>query len=199
VSETITFVTSNKAKVLAMQTHVEAPGFSVLQRELALIEPQADSIEEVARSKAEQAFQILRAPLVVEDSSFCVDALMGFPGPYTRYVLSTIGVTGLLRLAASLESRICRFFSVLVYIDSAGGLHTFTDEGVGRLAYEVDSTPYEEAWSDLWRIFIPEGASKPITALTTAERDALLEQWQATSVYTRLAAWLQHSRTARPE
>ena len=33
----------------------------------------------------------LRKPVVVEDSGFVIDALNGFPGPYIKYALATIG------------------------------------------------------------------------------------------------------------
>ena len=99
-------------------------------------------MEAVALAKAQQAFAQLRAPLVVEDSGFCVDALSSFPGPYTKYVLATIGVAGLLRLAAPLPSRACRFVAALVHADGDGVMHSFLDDrGTGVLALEADDTP----------------------------------------------------------
>ncbi len=193
----IRFVTGNRNKALAMKEHIAVLGFDVIQTELALIEPQGQSIESVALSKATQAFQLLGEPLTVEDSGFCIDALCGFPGPYTRYILDTIGVSGLLRLAEPLDNRTCKFISALVYVDSGGEPHVFGDEGPGTLTTEIDLTASEEAWSDLWRIFIPVGAAKAFTALSPGERTALLTQWQANSVYTRFAAWLRSTQLDR--
>jgi XTP/dITP diphosphohydrolase len=188
----IHFVTSNRSKFNALQQLVTQYGFAVKQVELPLIEPQQDAVEEVSRSKAEQAFERIHAPIVVEDSGFSIDGLAGFPAAYTRYVLGTIGVEGLLRLAEPLKSRTCRFISVLTYIDALENVVTFSDHnGTGTLAQTVDNTDCEEMWSDLWRIFIPDGVTKPVTALSKEERSHLLKKWVANSVYNQFAQWLQ--------
>jgi inosine triphosphate pyrophosphatase/XTP/dITP diphosphohydrolase len=188
---TIKFVSSNRGKARVFADCVAAAGFTAEHVELALVEPQADTVEAVALAKAQQAFARLRAPLVVEDSGFCIDALAGFPGPYTKYVLGTVGVAGLLRLAGPLASRTCRFVGALVHVDGEGATHTFLDDrGAGLLAPEIDDTPCAGAWSALWSVFIPEGASRAIVALSSAEREALWTRWHAHSVYAQLARWL---------
>ena len=195
----INVVTGNHGKVQLLQEHVSALGYEAVQVNLPIVEPQANSIEEVALSKATQAFQLLREPLVVEDSGFYINELSGFPGPFTRYVLDTIGVNGLLRLAEPLVARTCSFYSVLAYMDAAGNVHTFVDAiGSGILAREIDDTPCEDAWSDLWRVFIPVGYSKTLVAFSGDERAALWQKWRQTSVYTQFAAWLAAEIKATP-
>jgi len=189
---TITFVTTNQNKLRAVIEHTQPFGVTVVAKALPLVEPQADSIEAVALSKAKQAFQILGAPVMVEDSGFCIDELSGFPGPYAKYMLESIGIGGLLNLAVNLESRKCRFVSALVYLDQEEQAHSFVDDGnVGTLTRTIDETPCEEAWSDFWRIVIPMGASKPLTALSPDERNAIFLQWQTNSVYTRFGKWFR--------
>ena len=61
---------------------------------------------------------------------------------------------------------------------------------MGTLALQVDNTRSTDAWSTLWGIFIPEGASAPVSALPPAERDGLWARWQAHSVYAQFARWL---------
>jgi XTP/dITP diphosphohydrolase len=189
--EKIRFVTGNRGKAKVLSEQLAAIGLEVERVDLPLVEPQASSVEAVARAKGQQAFSAIGGPLVVEDSGFCVDALRGFPGPSTRYALETIGAEGLLRLAAPLSDRSCRFVAALVYMDAAGVAQVFTDDrGVGTLARESDATPCDDAWSDLWRIFIPAGSSRPLSALPAAEREALWALWRSHSVYAQLAAWL---------
>ena len=181
----IHFVTSNAKKIAMLQTHgAAAMGLTIHQAELDIIEPQATSVTDVAICKAEQAYKLIQQPLIVEDSGFYIDGLDGFPGPYVKYALKTIGVQGLLDLAAGLEERVCRFVSVLVYVDQDGAVHTFVDDTKqGILAEQIDTTPCEEAWSDLWYVFIPDGASVPLSALNQAQKAALWRQWQTVSVY----------------
>ena len=195
---TVTMVTGNPKKAQAVLEHTAAFGLQVEHKALPLIEPQADTIEDVALSKAKQAFQMLHTPVLVEDSGFCIDALSNFPGPYTKYALATIGAVGLLNLARDLPTRTCRFRSVLTYVDDGEQAHFFVDErGVGTLASAVDNTPCPEAWSDLWRIFIPANMFKPLTALSAEERNAALMQWQGDSVYTRFGQWYRQKQAER--
>jgi XTP/dITP diphosphohydrolase len=190
-NEDINFVTSNLSKVTVMRQLLAPYSLEVRQYNAALIEPQANSVQEVATSKAEQALKLVHGPVVVEDSGFYIDELSGFPGAYTRYVLETIGTEGLLRLARGLPSRTCRFVSVLIYMTPAGVRQVFSDSrGAGLLAHENDPTPCPEAWSDLWAIVIPDGWDKTLTALTADERQTLLRAWQAQSVYVQFANWI---------
>lgn len=196
MSETITLVTGNPNKARALAEHTERFGVQVVAQALPLVEPQADSVEAVALSKARQAYALIGHAVIVEDSGFCIDGLNGFPGAYTKYVLQTIGVRGLLALAALLEARTCRFKSALVYVDERGAAHQFVDDGgTGGLADSIDNTPCPDAWSDLWRIFVPGGASQPLTAMSQAERSRFLVDWQQNSVYTRFGQWFsqQHA------
>ncbi|WP_375771181.1 hypothetical protein NR798_09860 [Archangium gephyra] len=187
----ITFVSTNRGKAKVLEQCLASVGYGLERLELPIIEPQGSTLEAVALDKARQAFAYFEEPLVVEDSGLCVDALAGFPGPVTKYVLETIGVPGLLRLAGAHASRNCRFVGALVYVDSDGTPHTFSDkQAVGSLALEADSTRQADAWSSLWSIFIPEGASAPISALPPAERDALWARWQSHSVYAQFARWV---------
>jgi XTP/dITP diphosphohydrolase len=197
--EKIRFVTGNRGKAKVLSEQLAAIGVEVERVDVPLVEPQAGSVEEVARAKGRQAFAAIGGPLVVEDSGFCVDALRGFPGPSTKYALETLGAEGLLRLAAPLTDRTCRFVASLVYMDAAGAARVFTDDrGEGMLALASDPTPCDEAWSDLWRIFIPAGASRPLSALSAAEREALWARWQSHSVYAQLAAWLSRRNQGLP-
>jgi non-canonical purine NTP pyrophosphatase (RdgB/HAM1 family) len=198
MASSLTLVTGNPKKVQAVLRHMRPFGVRVVHRKLPLVEPQADSVEEVALSKARQAFRMCQDPILVEDSGFCINEFAGFPGPYTKYVLQTIGVGGLLNLARDLSDRSCHFCSVLVYIDAEGRSHKFIDaRGVGKLAVEADRSPCPEAWSDLWRIAIPEGVSVPLSALSPAERRTILIEWAKESVYSRFGSWYRARQELR--
>lgn len=195
MSNRINFVTGNRSKFLAFEQLVRSYNFEAVQIELPILEPQFNTVEAVSHSKALQAFQFIHEPVVVEDSGFLIDELSGFPGPYTKYVLETIDVDGLVRLAIPLQSKACRFISVLTYVEDPEKVITFTDTtGEGTIAPEVDQTLCEDSWSDLWRIFIPRGVTQPMTAISAEERRRLIEQWGRGSVYTQFASWLRTQR-----
>ncbi len=191
MSNSIIFATTNIGKLSALKTLMEPYGVSVSQIEIELVEPQADSVVEVAQNKAAQAVKRLGKPVVVEDSGFAIDALNGFPGAYIKYALATIGADGLLRLAAPFPAASCRFVSAMCYAAPDGTQQTFVDNtATGTLASMIDPSPAPNSWSELWRIFIPSGYDKTLSALTADEQNALMRNWQAGSVYGQFARWL---------
>lgn len=190
MAEKIIFATSNTGKAAALKMLAAKFGCEVDQVALDLIEPQANSVTEIAHNKAAQAVKLLGQPVVVEDSGFVIDALGGFPGAYTKYTLSTIGVDGLLRLAAPYPHAACHFVSAMCYLSPDGTQHTFIDNSAaGTLAAAAQPQPLD-AWAELWRIFVPAGYAKPLSSFTTDERNVLMEHWQTGSVYGQFVRWI---------
>ena len=112
------FMTGNRGKVAEAKHALQPLGFDVVQLQVEgveISEPQADDLEEVARSKIEQAIPHLPSPgdaLLVEDAGLFVDALHGFPGVYSAYALKTIGFNGLLNLLQDTTQRTGSFHAV---------------------------------------------------------------------------------------
>ncbi len=61
--------------------------------------------EEILEDKAKKSFALLKRPLIVEDVSFHLEALNGFPGPYIKSFLEQLGEEGLWNLISLLPSR----------------------------------------------------------------------------------------------
>ena len=51
----------------------------------------------------------LKANVVKNDTGIVIDALKGFPGPYTHYISDTIDVDGILKLLENEENRKAKF------------------------------------------------------------------------------------------
>ena len=191
MTHNIIFATTNIGKASALKALLATYDIEMLQVEVELVEPQADSVVEVAQNKAMQAVKLLGKPVVVEDSGFAIDALNGFPGAYIKYALATIGAEGLLRLAAPFPSPKCCFVSAMCYATPEGIQRTFVDNSaVGTLASTVDPTPAPNTWSELWRVFIPYGYNKTLSTFTADEQAVLMQHWQEGSVYGQFARWL---------
>ncbi len=82
----IHIVTGNKNKYESAVKHLKSFGIGLKQSKLDIIEPQEENIEKVAKSKADQAFDILKEPVLVADTGWNISALNGFPGPFMHYV-----------------------------------------------------------------------------------------------------------------
>lgn len=163
----IKFVTSNKGKVLALQNRLGNLA-DVEQMEIDLPEIQANNAREIAEEKARIAFEKIKKPLMVQDSSFHIEALGGFPGPYIKYINQTIGPEGILKLMADEKNRNCHFELALVYVDKSGNLHTFenTNRTNGKVSEKIFLDKNSRAWSPIWRIYIPAWSEVPLAACT---------------------------------
>jgi len=70
---------------------------------ISVVEPQGENSAYVAHSKILQVLDSVEHELngnwlMVEDSGLFVDALGGFPGVYSSYVHSTVGIDGIVKL-----------------------------------------------------------------------------------------------------
>lgn len=92
----LVFVTSNKGK----RREAEAVlGLPLRHRSLDLVEPQSLNLHEVVRSKAAAGFELIQAPVLVEDTGLELLGLGGFPGPLIKWLLATVGADGICRIA----------------------------------------------------------------------------------------------------
>jgi XTP/dITP diphosphohydrolase len=82
------------------------------------LEIQSESLDEIAKASAVDAYAKCHLPIIVEDAGLFTDALNGFPGPYAAYAYETIGNQGLLRLMQGIRNRKAHFDSALAYFSA---------------------------------------------------------------------------------
>ena len=100
------------------------------------VEIQDDNIENIAKASAMDAFEITGLPLIVEDAGLFVEALNGFPGPYSSYVYKTLGTKGVLKLMKNIEKRDAFFHSVVAFFSPKLASKTFHGEINGEIAIQ---------------------------------------------------------------
>lgn len=168
----IHFITSNQGKIKSLENTLKLQNIdvTVLAKNLNIMEPQFDSVQEVSKFKAETAFKIIKAPVLVEDGGFSVFSLNGFPGVYTKYVLKTLGADGILRLMQGNNDRRAKFISVATYVNEEGKVFQFEREG-GE--FEISENKVDKqspfAWSELWKIIYLQEYGKNLCELSEQE------------------------------
>lgn len=189
--KTIYLVTGNNGKVASLQRKLEKYDIKVEQKKIELYEIQSDDLEEVSMNKAMQAFEILKKPLVVDDSGFFIKGLNGFPGVYTKYILSSIGINGIMDIMKDKENRECAFKSVVTFVDVNGKSTIFKgDLEEGILAKEIDKENRKEAWSELWKVFIPDGYDKTLSQFSPEERSKRSSNKKGATAFKKFAEWI---------
>ncbi|MFP8951578.1 RdgB/HAM1 family non-canonical purine NTP pyrophosphatase [Natrialbaceae archaeon A-arb3/5] len=129
----IRFVTGNQGKVREAREYLDGLA-TVEQIEYDYTEIQSDSLADIATRGAREAYESTggEEPVLVGDTGLFVDALGGFPGPYSAYVEDTVGVERLWRLVEGEENRRARFRTVLAFADG-DGTETFEGELAGTI------------------------------------------------------------------
>ena len=109
------FASSNINKYKESKKILDEFGINLKFFKCDLLEIQSNSLKEIAKNKAEQAFQKCKKPILVEDDGIFIDSLKGFPGPYSSYVFKTIGNKGILKLVN--QNRKAKFVSIISFYD----------------------------------------------------------------------------------
>jgi len=181
----IVFVTSNSGKVKSAQRDLK--DVEVIQYEAELIEPRSDSIKEISKIKAIQAYKMVGKPCISMDSGFFIEELKGFPRAYVNYALETIGIEGILKLMEGKENRKCKFKGCLVYYDG-NNMKLFEVETNGMLSNEIRGLENEKNWSELSYVFEVEGIGKTIAELDEDEREEYLSE-EEQSCFKKFIKW----------
>ena len=148
-------ITGNKEKIREFEIILKGKvKFEVLKVEKPEI--QSDDTGEIARTAAKFCADKMGKPVVVEDSALVIEALSGFPGPYTKYVYERIGNSGLVKLMEGKKNRRCWYKSAIGYCEPGKAAMCFLGEEEGMVATKERG---REGWGQD-RIFIPKGSRK---------------------------------------
>ncbi len=191
------FITSNAGKVHSLKRSFEVSGcqeIEIIQKDLSLIEPQADTVAEVSKFKAEQAYKLLQRPLVVEDGSFCVESLNGFPGVYSKYVLETIGVEGIMKLMKGEKNRQAKFVGCVTYVDETGCHQFLREDIIYDIAEEIKDKTSPYAWSELWKVIYVREFQKLLCDFSKEELDAYYKTIDKKSSLQKFVNWYINDR-----
>lgn len=163
------FVTNNVSKYEEAREILKGFDFRLKRKHLELDEPQSSSIEYVAKQTALLAFEMLRRPLFKEDAGLFIDALNGFPGPYSSYVYSSIGVEGILKLMKGVKNRKAKFKSCVAFISKrvCPRPRIFIGEVKGHIAMKAIG----KHGFGFDPIFIPSGLSKTFGQMHISEKN----------------------------
>lgn len=154
------FATTNENKFREVSDILSKHSITVKMGRIQMREMQSDDLTVIASEKASSAYASLKHDVIVEDDGLFINSLNGFPGPYSAYVLKTIGNAGVLKLMHGVKERKVAFRSVIAYCDNGMKPVTFVGsvEGMIAEAERGSSWGYDP-------IFVPNGSN----GLTFAE------------------------------
>ena len=172
----IQFVTGNDGKVREAREYLEGIE-AVEQVAYDYTEVQNDDLAEIATRGALEAFEELDGEdgVLVDDAGLFVDALGGFPGPYSAFVEDTLGVERVWQLVSAEENRRAHFRTVLAYAD-ADGVETFEGAVGGTLV-----APRGEGGFGYDPIFEYNGTT--LAEMSTEQKNAISHRGRALATF----------------
>ena len=179
----ITYVTGNWYKIMCARSILEPLGFEVDNIKMETTEIQANNVEDVAMYSAKEASDKLKCDVLKNDTGLYVEALGGFPGPYTHYVDEKLGEDGLLKLLKGVDNRNACFIEAFAYCEYGKDPVVFKSITKGRIATEKSGI-YGWSWDF---IFIHDGYDKTMGNYPDEERCYI---WN-TDAYAELVKFLK--------
>jgi len=170
----IALVTGNKHKLEEIRDIARGSIVEFYQATARKLEIQSTSLEEIALAAARHAFEQLRAPLVVDDSGLFIEALNGFPGPYSSYAYRTIGVEGVLRLMRGISKRRACFVTAAALI-----MPPVEKVFRGRICGHISEEARGSAGFGFDPIFVPEGYDQTFAELGEEVKNSISHRSRA--------------------
>ncbi len=164
--EVLGIATRNMHKVEEINNVLGACGYRVEPVEAPKLEIQSESLEEIALHAAVTALHYHGEPVIVEDAGLFIEALNGFPGPYSSYVYKTIGIRGLLKLLQGVGDRRAYFYSVIA-LATKRGVNLFT----GRVDGVITEEPRGSGGFGFDPVFKPMGSDKTFGEMSLEEKN----------------------------
>ena len=150
-------------------------------------EIQNNSPEKIAGFAAEEAAKKHKRMVVVEDSGLFVQALDGFPGPYSAYAHATLGIQGLLRLLSRENHRDAYFQASLAIASPQELVQAFSAKVYGTISRRASG----KNGFGFDPIFVPNGAS---TTFGEGGIEFKQKHSHRAKAFRKLAKW--HTTTA---
>ena len=154
-SSELFFASSNEHKFEEVQRILSNLGVNIKLFKTTLEEIQSNSLNEIAKRKAIDAFTKIEKPIIFEDDGLFINSLNGFPGPYSSYAYDTIGNKGIIQLLPNSEHRDAKFVAIIAYYNGIDEVKLFESSIPGKISKEIE----KGGWG-YDPIFIPDGESK---------------------------------------
>ena len=162
-----TFITGNQHKADYLARLL---GLPIVHQKVDLDEIQSTTLREVVEHKARQAYEVVKAPVIVDDVSLEFNALGGLPGPFIRFFVEA-GTEKLCRMLDGFTDRTAVGKAGIGYFDDHN-FHYFE----GTIPGVIADTPRGTGgygWDD---IFIADGYGGRTRAELSAEEYDVLYQ-----------------------
>src|SRR5690554_5564445 len=108
------FATTNEGKKREVQAIL---GIPLEISPIHLDEVQSMDLAYVARKKAEEAFRLVKKPVIVDDVGVFIDAWKGLPGPFIKHFFDTLTYKGMFDQFKNEKNKKIRAVGIIAFHD----------------------------------------------------------------------------------
>ena len=156
------FVTSNPNKFRELSELLES---NVTRIEIDLQEIQTTDLHELVKFKLRQAYEHVKAPVIVEDTSLYFEAWKELPGPLVKYFLKNIGLSGMVRALDEFSNNSASASCCLGFTKDGKSMHLFEGKVKGNIVEPRGSQHF--GWDT---IFLPAGYQRTFGEMSSQEK-----------------------------
>ena len=164
----VTLVTGNLNKLAELQAIFPA-SVDLVHAKLDIDEIQGESADphEILEDKLRKAFEIVSAPVIVEDVSAELSCLNGLPGPFVKFFEKRLGKGALWQLAQHADDKSATMRCVMGYYDGVrleivdGAVHGTIVAPRGENGFGFDF------------VFVPDGHDRTTAEMSADEKNQI--------------------------
>ncbi|XP_050425587.1 inosine triphosphate pyrophosphatase isoform X3 [Adelges cooleyi] len=174
----IVFVTGNAKKLeevvqMFINFYKGTVPFAISSKNVDLPEHQGEQ-DDICKMKARAAYDIIKGPCIVEDTSLCFNALGGLPGPYVKWFLQKTGPEGLHRMLHGFQDKSAMAVCTVAYVNELGEIELFKGETEGSIVEPKTEETF--GWDSC---FQPEGYNVTFAEMPKSEKNRISHRKKA--------------------
>lgn len=160
------FVTGNQEKIAIAKAALVGSNIEIEGIKIDCPELQDDDSGIIAKYSAKFASELIKCSIIKVDSGLYIEALDGFPGPYSEYVERKLDAQDIINMMKGRKNRNAYYKEVLAYCEYGKDPITLTTFTYGKISENIDG----DKGYNFDRIFICEGDKKTIANFEQEER-----------------------------
>ena len=159
------FVTSNPNKFRELSELLEC---NLLCMELDLKEIQTTNLYDLVKFKLIQAYENVRAPVIVEDTSLYFEAWSELPGPLVKFFLINLGLSGMVKALDEFNNNSAIAVCCLGFTKDGKKMEFFEGKVKGVIVKPRGSLNF--GWD---AIFLPKGHNRTFGEMSLQEKNQI--------------------------
>lgn len=167
----IVFITGNEHKLREAR---QILGVDIVSEKLDLRELQAVDLEDVIEEKLKHGYEILKKPVIVEDTGLFFNALEGFPGALIKMLVDRVDRESIVNILKGFEDKSATAKCAVGFTKDGKDLKVFIGEFKGKIVGPRGESGF--GWDP---IFQPDGYDKTFAEMSTEEKNAISHRFKA--------------------